>query len=169
MATETERTRWSMALLLEQFAPMAFAVLSVFVLWYFADAIALKFSGSDWKSAGLYSAVFGWSAIQTGFAFGVYGFVIGKGDGFVAALKGTVAMARFMGYIQRANITGFLLTITSIPLIITEPEVGTPLSRSYIIVSAWFALFVWSFFSFLRLAYNFGQIASIKDKAFHGA
>jgi len=136
---------------------------------YFSELVALKFSSGDWKSVGLYSAIFGWSAIQTGFAFGVYGFVIGKGDGFIAALKNTIAMSRFIVYIRRANISGFLLTLTSIPLIIVEPKVGVPMSTSYLVVALWFALFVWSFLSFLRLAYNFGQIASVKDKNFHGA
>lgn len=169
MATEAENKSKSISLHVEHFGPIACAALSVVVLWYFADSIALKFSSGDWKSTGLYSAIFGWSAIQTGFAFGVYGFVIGKGDGFIVALKDTIAMSRFMKYIKRANATGFLLTFTSIPLIIVEPKVDAPLSTSYLLVSAWFAIFVWSFLSFLRLAYNFGQLASIKDKVFHGA
>lgn len=168
MAT-TSKSNPKIGLRIEQYGPIACAALVIAALIYFTDSVSLKFSSGDWKSAGLYSSIFGWSAIQTGFAFGVYGFVIGKGDGFIAALKGTTAMSRFMAYIRRANISGFLLTIFTIPLIIDEPEVGVPMSSNYLIVSGWFALFVWSFLSFLRLAYNFGKISSVKDKVFHGA
>jgi hypothetical protein len=169
MATADKPYQFSLGLRIEQFGPVTSAALAFIALWYFSEPISSMFLSENWKSAGLYSAIFGWSAIQTGFAFGVYGFVIGKGDGFIAALRTTTAMSRFMGYIKRANITGFLLTFTSIPLIIGEPKVGEPMSINYIVISAWFSLFVWSFLSFLRLAYNFGQIASVKDKVFHGA
>ena len=122
-----------------------------------------------WKAKDLFSAVFGWAAIQTGFAFGVYGFVAGKKEGFVGALRGTVAMTRFMSYIKRANIAGFMLTFASIPLIVLSPTVEAPFSTSFIVVSIWFSAFVWAFCSFLRLAYNFGQISGVEDQTFHGA
>ncbi|MBL4829233.1 MAG: hypothetical protein JKY55_04995 [Aliivibrio sp.] len=169
MATTDELNKTTFSLRVEQYGPTVCSLLTIAALIYFSDWVSEKFSTDNWKSVGLYSAIFGWSAIQTGFAFGVYGFVVGKGDGFIAALRNTKAMARFMDYIKRTNITGFLLTITSIPLIITEPKVTESLSFSYVVVSLWFALFIWSFLSFLRLAYNFGQIASIKDKVTHGA
>lgn len=156
-------------LILESYGPAAAGMVSFIVLLYFADLVAAKFESKDWTSAGLYSAIFGWSAIQTGFAFGVYGFVLGKSGGFVEALRGTKAMERFEGYIKRANWTGFILTFASIPLIVVEPSIGEPMSGGYIVVAAWFAFFVWAFLAFLRLAYNFGAIASVKDKEFHGA
>lgn len=169
MASESEVRAGSWGLRFEQYGPLFLAVLSGLTLLYFSHFVAAKFASGTWKSAGLYTAIFGWSAIQTGFAFGVYGFVVGKGSGFIAALKNTQAMSRFLSYIKRANITGFALTIFSIPLIIAEPNVSVPMSGNYLVVAAWFALFVWSFLSFLRLAYNFGQVASVKDKVVHGA
>jgi len=161
--------RRSLGLKLEMYGPFVCGVLTMILLVYFSSYIAAKFESKDWNSAGLYSAIFGWSAIQTGFAFGVFGFVLGKNDGFVAALKGTKTLHRFELYIQRANWTGFVLTFVSIPLIVTEPSAGTALSSSYLVVAGWFSFFIWSFLAFLRLAYNFGAIASVKDKVFHGA
>lgn len=148
---------------------MCIALASLAGLLLASDPIAAKFAKEDWNSDGLYEAIFGWSAIQTGFAFGVYGFVLGKGDGFIAALKQTAAMGRFIGYIKRANYSGFALTFVSIPLIVFDPAIESPYSIEYAVVAAWFSLFLWSFLAFLRLAYNFGKIASVPDKKFLGA
>jgi len=163
------KQKQSAALIIERFGPILIGLLVLAALLYYRVSISLMFSNGGWQSAGLYTAIFDWSAIQTGFAFGVYGFVIGKADGFVAKIKGTKAMERFVSYIKRANVIGFFLTISSIPLIVINPEIKQDAIYSYYIVAIWFSIFVWSFMAFLRLAYNFGILASVKDKPFHGA
>lgn len=167
MAQDDKKKKFK--LLFEKFAPASCAILGFIGILIMSTEISEKFSDNTWKSEGLYSAIFNWSAIQIGFAFGVYGFVVGRTGGFIEKIKETLAMRRFMGYVKRANIAGFLLTISSIPLIICEPKVSTPLSLNYVVVSIWFSLFVWSFLSFLRLAFNFGRLASVKDEEFWGA
>lgn len=154
---------------LEQIGPLVAGLVVLALLLWFSDFFAGKFAAKEWTSSGLYSAVFGWSAIQTGFAFGVYGFIIGKQDGFVHALRGTAMFERFESYIKRANWGGLALTFPCIPLIVTDPNIAEPLSTAYVIVAIWFAGFVWAFLAFCRLAYNFGAIASVRDKEFHGA
>jgi hypothetical protein len=153
----------------ESYGPSISSAISLGLLFYFSDTVSAKFSSEDWTSSGLYSAIFGWAAIQTGFAFGVYGFVLGKTGGFIGKIRKTKAMVRFEGYIKRANLTGFILTFLSIPIIVTDPNLSTPMSIPYIFVSIWFSFFVWSFLAFLRLAYTFGRLASVRDKDFHGA
>ena len=159
----------SFALRAEQFLPLSSSFVVFLILVYYADVVSDRFIDDGWNSAGLYSAIFGWAAIQTGFSFGVYGFIIGKKDGFVNEIRDTRAFQRFVAYIQRSNYIGFALTFASIPLIVIEPDISQPLSWSYVIVCSWFSLFVWSFLSFCRLAFNFGRIVSVKDKEFHGA
>jgi hypothetical protein len=162
--------RKSIALRAEELGPFLGGVLVFVALVYYSNYISSKFEAVDgWQSSSLYSAIFDWSAIQTGFAFGVYGFVIGKTDGFVQKIKETKAMRRFISYIRKANITGFLLTLTSIPLIVIDPKITSSNYLVYITVCLWFCVFVWSFMSFLRLAYNFGKLASVKDVVFKGA
>lgn len=163
------RKRTRVALAAETHGPLALGALALAALLCFADPIAAEFAAGTWKSGALYSAIFGWSAIQTGFAFGVYGFVLEKTGGFMAAMRGTKTLERFEGHIKRANWTGFVLTFLTIPLIVAEPQIAEPLTLSYVLVAAWFSLFVWAFLAFLRLAYNFGVLASVKDKEFHGA
>ena len=170
MTTEAnpQKNKHSFALLLESWGPIFSVILVLLLLILFYSSVSERFGENKWQSDSLYSAIFDWSAIQTGFAFGVYGFVIGKTDGFVEKLRNTAAMNRFIVYIKRANLTGFLLTLASIPLIVVNPTVSESF-YSYLVVAIWFSVFVWSFMSFLRLAYNFGIIASVKDTKFYGA
>ena len=103
------------ALLLEQFGPLLAATVTVTVIGLNRDAITAKFTSEVWTISNLYSAVFAWSAIQTGFAFAVYGFVVGKSEGFVEALRDTFALRRFLRYVTAANIAGaFTTTATSV-------------------------------------------------------
>lgn len=159
----------SASLFAEMWSPVIFAVLSFVLIVSLSGPISELFESKAWKVSGLYSSIFDWSAIQTGFAFGVWGFVIGKTDGFVEVIRETRAMERFMSYVKRANISGFILTFTSLPLIVSEPALTKPYTASFVIVAAWFSLFVWSFLSFLRVAYNFGILASVRDRKFDGA
>lgn len=165
----SEQDSQSFWLKLEQYGPALVGALVFAMLLYCAETVAAGFATNQLKSSGLYSAIFGWSAIQTGFAFGVYGFVVGKSNGFIGALRGTQTLARFEGYIRRANWTGFSLTFATIPLIIAEPAITEPFTYSYILISIWFSFFISSLLAFFRLAYNFGTMASVRDREFHGA
>lgn len=156
---------------IERFAPLAIAALSVGLLYYFSEDVIVKFEADDgWKAENLYAAVFNWSAIQTGFVFGVYGFVVGKSDGFIKEVRETTAMRRFLGYAQRANIGGFALTIWSLPLTVVNPAVSNDDQLVFVALLIWFGLFVWTFLAFLRIAYSFGHLSSVRDRPdFFGA
>jgi hypothetical protein len=113
--------------------------------------------------SNLYNAVFGWSSIQTGFLFAVYGFVTGKRDGFVGAIAQTNAMKFFNNSLGKAIIVGFTLTLVSMPLI-AMPIAPTDLDVWYVLVSLWFSFFLWSFLLFCKVAYNFGIISMVADR-----
>lgn len=170
MAKRLKRQK-SPALLIEQFAPLVLSLISAIAIYILAPAIIAKFKPTDgWEVSSLYGAVFNWSAIQTGFAFGVYGFVVGKNDGFVQEIRDKLAMQRFLAYVRRANIGGFALTVISLPLTISNPALVDPNSPVFLIVLAWFCLFLWTFLAFLRVAYGFGKLSSVRDQPeFYGA
>lgn len=162
----------SLGLFVERFGPLLLSFACILAIHLNAHSIVERFKpGNDgWQVSSLYGAVFNWSAIQTGFAFGVYGFVVGKNDGFIQEVRELLAMKRFLGYVKRANVGGFLLTITSLPLTIANPKLVVPGSPSFILVLLWFGLFIWSFLAFLRVAYGFGHLSSVRDKPeFYGA
>lgn len=157
-------------LAVERWGPLALTALSLLAIYHNSTCILAQFSASKWQASSLYSAIFNWSAIQTGFAFGVYGFVIGRSEGFIPAVRETKAMQRFLGYVRRANIGGFALTVLSLPLTVTNPSLAPAGSIGFWVVFCWFGLFVWTFLAFLRIAYSFGKLSSVRDQpAFYGA
>lgn len=157
-------------LLVERFGPFSVSFINFGTVLYFHGFFASHFTGpSAWKVDALYNSIFGWSSVQVGFVFGVYGFVVGKKDGFIEAIKKTIAMRRFVSYLKSANILGFLLAVSSLPLMVVNPDISKNFIY-YIIVSAWFSLFVWSFLTFLRISVTFGILVSTKDQdEFYGA
>ena len=162
--------RRGFALFVEQYGALCVTTLAVIAIFLNSSEVVAKFGANGWQISNLYSAVFNWSAIQTGFAFGVYGFVVGKSEGFIQEVRETVAMKRFLGYVKRANIGGFILTIASLPLTVVNPLPTERGSLDFILLMGWFALFIWTFLAFLRIAYSFGRLSSVRDQPiFYGA
>lgn len=149
------------AMVLRQW-PLVAAFVSAVVLVWLRDRLLPLVLADQISLDGLYSSVFGWSSIQTGFLFGVFGFIVGKRDGFVGAIAKTEAMKRFGGDLKWAISIGFLLTFTSMPLIV-YPLAPHMDGQNYVIISAWFALFVWAFLLFCKVAYVFGIIIQTPD------
>lgn len=157
-------------LAVERWGPLGITAVALVTIYIRSPSIVASIEASKWQVANLYTAVFTWSAIQTGFAFGVYGFVVGRSEGFIPEIRETIAMKRFLGYVKRANVGGFLLTIMSLPLTVLSPDPAPDGSIQFFIVLLWFGLFVWTLLAFLRIAYSFGHLSSIKDQpTFYGA
>lgn len=155
---------------IERFGPLGLTLVALLAIYLNASPIVASIDAGKWHITNLYTAVFTWSAIQTGFAFGVYGFVVGRSEGFIPAIRDTVAMRRFLGYVKRANVGGFLLTIASLPLTVLSPSPAPQGSAQFFFVLSWFGLFLWTLLAFLRIAYSFGHLSSIRDQpAFYGA
>jgi len=164
MPDQNEEPRFSLKLWLERFGPFVLGVGTFATLLWIEDGVIVLFSSKALSLSSLYAAIFDWSAIQTGFLFGVYGFVVGRTEGFVGALRGTQMMSLFQGYTKKATVIGFLLTIISIPLIVATPEPTPGDSWLYMSVAAWFSIFIWAFLAFLRVAYLFGSIVRVPDR-----
>lgn len=148
----------------ERWAPLLVAAITLSVCIYFKADIALKFGENGWKASSLYSAVFNWSSIQSGFVFGIYGFIITKKDGFVGTISGTTTFLQFIAFTRRAYIGGFVLTFASLPLLVAEPPIFSADRRTFWFISIWFAFFTWTFCAFLRVAFCFGIMAATPDR-----
>src|SRR4051812_8263095 len=105
---------------LEAWLPAICAALALVLCLFFQSTIVEAFVQRKFSLPQLYSAVFGWSSIMTGFLFGVYGLIIGKSDGFISEIKHTAALNGFLKYTSRAVVLGFILTIVSIPFLISN-------------------------------------------------
>lgn len=76
-----------------------------------------------WHLDQLYTAVFGFLAISTGFLATFYGTVRSISDGFIGRIRDTRAMTRFLVMTKSAIITGFFVSLASIPMLIAAPAV----------------------------------------------
>jgi hypothetical protein len=170
MATGDGSETPSWGLLIEKYSPLLLSTVTGLTLIIFRDQICLRIASTEINVNNLYAAVLSWASIQIGFAFGVYGFVLGKTQGFIEAARRTQAMSNFMLYVRRANVGGFLLTVISLPLAVLAPRPTEVYSTSFWVVAVWFCLFVWTFFAFLRIAFIFGHLTSVPDQEkFYGA
>lgn len=160
----SKKVPWYESVALERFTPLVLCAASLVAIYLLRNDIASYFQTDDWKSSDLYTAVFGWASIQTGFVFGIYGFVASKTDGFIKQVSDDRSFRRFVGYIKRANLAGFLLTFFTLPMIVTSPELKDAQSTPFLITMVWFSIFVWTFCAFLRVAFIFGRVAAVPDR-----
>ncbi|MBY3262224.1 hypothetical protein HFO15_11245 [Rhizobium laguerreae] len=150
---------------LERYGPIISAVIATAFIYYFKSDLI---DGAVRKSIGfsnLYSAVFNWSSIQTGFVFGIFGYVAGKSGGFIEAIKNTPEMALFLSYTKRAIYLGFVLTFFCIFLTVMSFDIGSGAAWKFHVFAAFCFFSLWGFLAFLRVAYVFGCILHVKDKA----
>ena len=149
---------------LERYAPSLIGgAMAVLCLCYRQDithfAVNNKISFTQ-----MYSAVFGWASVQTGALLGIYGMVFTKTDGFIGELRKLPIMQTFYKYVRSSIRLGLFLTVLSIPLIATNKDVGDLRHFQYFVVSLWFALFIWSFLSFVRVSWIFSVLVRVEDK-----
>lgn len=150
--------------IIERYAPIVSALIATTLIWYFRADIVTGVSDGTLKFDVMYSAIFDWSAIQTGFLFGIFGYVAGKNEGFIAEIRSTQEMKNFSIYQRNAIFLGFSLTFISIPLMVTNFTFGDGSTYKYILFCAWSFLSIWAFLSFMRVAYIFGIIVRVKDR-----
>lgn len=161
MANSDRRT---IAYIVERYGPIGSVVIWLAFAYFFREWFVDSISSGKIILSGLFSAVFGWAAIQTGFLFSVFGFVATKSDGFIGEFRRLPVMKRFQWYVLQAMYMGFVLTIYSIPLMILDLDMKG--NFTYWTVALWFASFIWAFTSFLRVALNFGKMVSVRDNEF---
>lgn len=152
-----------MSELVERYGAGFLALVSAAALVIWRDNVTAAYVAQTISLDALYSAVLQWASIQTGFLFGIFGFVAGKNDGFIAELRSTKEMALFVSYMRWSTLLGFALTLASIPVMIFKLGIGDGGPWTYSIFVSWCALAVWAFFSFARVAYLFGILIRTKD------
>ena len=129
---------------------------------YYRKEISANFTSGTWNLSNFYGAIFDWAAIQTGFVFGVYTYIVSKSAGFSEAIKGTEPYAEMILFIKTIFYLVFALAVISIPLLVMTPKPEPTLSTTTILFAAWTALVVFTFFSFLRIIRAFSTIERVK-------
>lgn len=130
---------------------------------YFRSEISVYLcsTNSRIELGDLFSAIFGWCSIQTGFLFAVYGYVAGSSGGFIGAIKQTGAMKKMSTLLWQTIFVGFVLTLSSMALVVFPLR---PYGFELVLLIFWFSLFVLAFLLFCIVAYRFGVIINVPDQ-----
>ena len=140
--------------------PFLLSILAFVLLCIYADDMFGEDNTIEWSN--LYAAIFDWAAIQTGFLFGVYGFVVGSPKGFINAIRGTKPFRFFTTGIITSLCVGFALTIISLPLLVFSPDPINSSKLVTLLIYLWFSLFIFALITFFRAAYLFAYMTRQK-------
>ncbi|GEO99991.1 hypothetical protein [Methylobacterium haplocladii] len=148
----------------ESWSPFVLAATAFCTLIFFRVEITQDFVTYKLSLPQLYTAIFGWASVMTGFQFGVYSLIFSKTDGFISRISSTKALEKFMSYTKRAVTLGFALTIFGIPLLIINADMDGLSVIMYCIGTLYVSLFIYSFAATVRVAKLFAIMAKIKTK-----
>jgi uncharacterized membrane protein YeiH len=151
----------------ERHLPLIGALVAAIVLLWLAPYISDLIDKQCIVLSNIYTAAFGWSAVQTSFAFGVYAYVAGNNGDFFKKFRDTPVYDRFLMYAHSANWAGYALTFGTLPFLVSNVPLGAVYSKSFLAVIAWFSLLFYAVLSFLRVARTFHLLALIKDRKLH--
>ena len=154
----------SASLFIEKRTPAMVAGVCFFSCAVLKSGIVAFFVDMGLSLPQLYTAIFGWASIMTGFLFGVYSLIISKTDGFINDAKDTQPMRQFLHYITRATVMGFILTIYGMILLVSNIEMKDISNIMFLVGTAYFALFIYSFLATVRVAYIFSIVVRVKSK-----
>ncbi|MDF1729561.1 MAG: hypothetical protein P1U53_17610 [Sulfitobacter sp.] len=76
----------------------------------------------SWDRQTLFSAAFDFGGIYTAFLFAFYTYSISSGSEFFQQARSTKAFKNTITYVKRAIVLGFLMTLTSVPMMIWNPN-----------------------------------------------
>lgn len=152
---------------LEKRFPLALASVSLLLCVLFGNSLAGWVASGTIVMDGLYGALFDWSAIQTAFAFGVFAFIMGHSGDFIMRLRATKAFKVFANYVFSAMASGFVLSVASLPLLVTQPKDIEAFSAIFYLISIWFSLFMYCIASFYRVGRIMWIIVRTQDNREH--
>ena len=138
----------------ESVYPIIFALGAV-AFWCLAGKHLVAVSEAKrWHLDQLYTAIFGLLSITTGFLATFYGTIQSMSEGFIKMIKNTNVMSKFLRFTKRAIITGFIVSILTIPMLVTTPLPQERWSLAFIWVGIWCGLAVYAICTFLRVGTN---------------
>lgn len=142
---------------LRQVAEPVAALLAFSVIVWFSPWLASKFTSGGWSASGLYTGVFSWASIQTGFLFAIYTFIVPRAEPFVRAVAATKAFAAFKVHMLRTTYLTLAVAIPAFALTVVNPAPPATGIGS-LAMAAWLALFLYSVLCFLKIIRSFRKL-----------
>lgn len=145
--------------LIESWGPVAVGAVTAAAVGRFGPQFFKVASEREWAADTVYSATFDVATVLTAFLFAFYTFVLTQESGFIGRMKRTAAYRGLLRFTTGAMGLGVVLVVSSIPMMIINPQPKTPDDPTIIFVACWAGLAAWSFAAFLRAALVFGIFA----------
>jgi hypothetical protein len=126
------------------------ATVGAWLIWgHLLAALCVK---QQWHLDQLYTAVFAFLAITTGFVAAFYCTIVCMSEGFIHQIRNTDVMRGFLIFLKQAIILGFFVSLASIPMMVVEPIPTEQYSLSAFAVALWLGAAVWAIAAFYRVA-----------------
>ena len=109
-------------------------------------------SANSWHLDQMYTAVFGFAAVTTGYLATFYGTIQSMSSGFVHRIRGTKVFVSFLGYTRSAIKIGFACAVLSAVMMVFTPLPTVRYSWSNVSSAVWIFVSVWTIISFYRVA-----------------
>ena len=163
-ATQPDGHRLSIEAIRERFYPLFLGLVgaAASLLWgHKLVAICVK---EAWHVDQLYTAVFAFLAITTGFLATFYCTIACMSEGFIRQIRDTRVMHGFLSYLKRAILLGFVVSLASIPRMVAQPVPTEQFSISAIVAAAWLGSAIWAIAAFYRVASLFFFLFEARTK-----
>lgn len=127
--------------------------------------IAAQFSSKAWKIEAFYAAVFDWSSIQSAFLFSIYAFFLSRSEPFIQAIAKTQPFRELRSYILRALSFTMVLTLFSLPLLVTPPDIAVAAVNDvgFMLFSVTMVALAYTFMCFVKVIRVFRKLEKISD------
>lgn len=135
---------------MERFYPITLGVISCVVFLIYAKNIQTWMNSHEIKADGIYAPIGGIFVIIAGFLASFYGSIQSIADTRLKRISKTFFFIRFLKQIKEATISGFFLSILSVPLMIVAPS-NFSTNPSRMIVSIWVGSLIYCLAAFMRV------------------
>jgi hypothetical protein len=149
---QPEQHRLDFDAIRERFYPLCVGALTALVWLLWGDKLVAICAKEQWHIEQMYTAIFAFLAITTGFLATFYCTIVCMSEGFVRQIRDTKKMWGFLAFVKRGIILGFIISLASIPMMIAAPTPTEQFSISAIIVAIWLGGAAWAIAAFYRVA-----------------
>lgn len=151
-ASYPHKSRLGLVGIWEQIYPFVLGLLAA-VAWIIFGADVVVYAGHhNWHLDQLYTAVFAFLAVTTGFLATFYCTIQCMSEGFIQRICNTRTLSGFLAFTKHAIIIGFIMSLVSIPMMVVTPLPTTSFSLGSLIVAVWLGVAVYAVASFYRVA-----------------
>jgi hypothetical protein len=143
---------WSWETIRERYYPLAGGIATALAWWLWGVHLVEFSESHNWHLDQIYTAMFGFTAVTTGFLGTFYGTIQSMTTGFISRIRDTTVLRVFLRYTKNAIIVGFVSSLISMAMMVVAPLPRICPSWESAASSIWMLVSVWAVLGFYRVA-----------------